>query len=643
MTTRPVRRFSVALLLALLPAAAAASPAADTATPWTQVGPTGFVVALAAGPPGVAYSSVLGKGAFQTSNDGASWTSLEQGSLPACLAGWDVLALAADPSSGALYAGTYTGIFRTLDGGGSWQPAFPGDDPIGAVGQIVPVPGSPGSLLAVVGPPPFNDPPFPPCAPHKPFAVQQTVDAGGSWSPLALPPGAYAGVAVDPGHAGRLFVGALVPSGGVSGNRAVIVELEGAAVVRTLPDLPVSPFPGGLVLRVDSSTTPSTLFAVATGQDRAVYRAVPPLDPGAPAPAWTQAAGGLPAGATVSDLAVDPAFPGTLHAATSAGVFVSHDRGASWAEEGTGLSSGPGAPPLAQLAVDSRPFGPLYVGTLGGGVYRLDRPGCPIGDAVVCLNGSRFAVSVTFRVGGGPLAAGHAVPLTGDTAAFWFFSPTALELVVKVLDGEPVDGRYWVFGGGLSDVSYTVRVTDLLTGAVKLYPNPHGSLTSFADVFAFPVLTPAPAASPARAPAALETALAASALSGPVHAALPAAGLLGSLAATECPLGAATSLCLDGSRFQVEVSFSAAGLSGNGQAARLTDDTGFFWFLSPANLELAVKVLDGRAVNGHFWIFSGALTDFHYVLKITDTATGAIRTYDNPAGRLTSFVDTSAF
>ena len=52
----------------------------------------------------------------------------------------------------------------------------------------------------------------------------------------------------------------------------------------------------------------------------------------------------------------------------------------------------------------------------------------------------------------------------------------------------------------------------------------------------------------------------------------------------------------------------------------MTDDTGAFWFFDPENVELAVKVLDGRAINGRFWVYFGALTDVGYTLRVTDTA-----------------------
>lgn len=86
-----------------------------------------------------------------------------------------------------------------------------------------------------------------------------------------------------------------------------------------------------------------------------------------------------------------------------------------------------------------------------------------------------------------------------------------------------------------------------------------------------------------------------------------------------------------------------AGHQGVGTTVPLTSDTGAFWFFAPANVELVVKVLDGRAVNGKFWVFYGALSDVEYTLTVTDTATGVMKTYHNPAGRLASVADTSAF
>ena len=56
-----------------------------------------------------------------------------------------------------------------------------------------------------------------------------------------------------------------------------------------------------------------------------------------------------------------------------------------------------------------------------------------------------------------------------------------------------------------------------------------------------------------------------------------------------------------------------------------------------------IKVLDARSINGRFWVFYGALSDVQYTITVTDTESGAVRTYENPQGRLASVADTSAF
>ena len=107
----------------------------------------------------------------------------------------------------------------------------------------------------------------------------------------------------------------------------------------------------------------------------------------------------------------------------------------------------------------------------------------------------------------------------------------------------------------------------------------------------------------------------------------------------------ATSLCLGGGRFRAEAQWRVAtqGESGAGNAVALTADTGYFWFFSPSNIELVVKVVDGRPANGRFWVFYGALSDVEYQITVTDLATGEVRVYTNPAGRLASAADTNAF
>jgi len=103
-------------------------------------------------------------------------------------------------------------------------------------------------------------------------------------------------------------------------------------------------------------------------------------------------------------------------------------------------------------------------------------------------------------------------------------------------------------------------------------------------------------------------------------------------------------LYLSGGRFRIDATWrTAKGATGTGQAVPLTDDTGYFWFFDPANVEVTVKVIDACSLNHRYWIFAGGLTNVRVDLRIADTATGVTKTYSNPLG--TSFkpiLDTGA-
>lgn len=107
----------------------------------------------------------------------------------------------------------------------------------------------------------------------------------------------------------------------------------------------------------------------------------------------------------------------------------------------------------------------------------------------------------------------------------------------------------------------------------------------------------------------------------------------------------AQTLCLGG-RFRARATWKA----GDGRAGLASvlpvpsADSGLLWFVSPDNLELLVKVLDGCAQNGWYWIFTGPATNVQYLLTVTDTRTGRVRVYFNPQGVAPQAVtDTSAF
>ena len=102
-------------------------------------------------------------------------------------------------------------------------------------------------------------------------------------------------------------------------------------------------------------------------------------------------------------------------------------------------------------------------------------------------------------------------------------------------------------------------------------------------------------------------------------------------------------ICLRGGRFRVEAAWDSGEAAGPAQGVELSDESATFWFFAPENLELDVKVLDGCALNGHYWVFAAGLTDVGVTLSVTDTASGARVEYRNPRGTAYAPVqDTSA-
>ncbi len=157
------------------------------------------------------------------------------------------------------------------------------------------------------------------------------------------------------------------------------------------------------------------------------------------------------------------------------------------------------------LANPSGFYANIHTTQYGGGAIRgqlMPAPGTMIGSCLpdqttLCLNGGRFKTQVSFQTSSAstdlesfqaptiPAAVGNAVSLTGDTGFFWFFSANNIELTVKVVDGRAFNGKFWVFYGGLSDVAYTITVTDLTTGAVKTYSAMQGKQAAGNDTSAF--------------------------------------------------------------------------------------------------------------------------------------------------------------
>ncbi len=252
--------------------------------------------------------------------------------------------------------------------------------------------------------------------------------------------------------------------------------------------------------------------------------------------------------------------------------------------------------------------------------------GCHADADTLCLGANgRFRVQVDWQdLPNQHTGVASAHPITADTGAFWFFDSSNLELVVKVLDGTALNHYFWVFYGALSNVQYEIKVTDTQTGTVRTYTNPQGTQASASDTSAFPSTT-ADGTPPSGEDGA-------------------AAGLTATTGDSIACTTGGNNLCLDG-RFLVNVAWSDAPShrSGSGTAVALTSTSGYEWFFADTNVELILKIVDGRGLNGHFWFFYGALSNVQYTITVTDTQTGARKTYNNTQGTQASQADTSAF
>ena len=83
-----------------------------------------------------------------------------------------------------------------------------------------------------------------------------------------------------------------------------------------------------------------------------------------------------------------------------------------------------------------------------------------------------------------------------------------------------------------------------------------------------------------------------------------------------------------------------SGQSGTGVAGPLSNLSGLFTFGAPGDVELVVKVVQFPAGISFYY---GSLSNLQYTLSVTDTTSGIVKTYDNPAGTYCGGLDNDAF
>lgn len=109
------------------------------------------------------------------------------------------------------------------------------------------------------------------------------------------------------------------------------------------------------------------------------------------------------------------------------------------------------------------------------------------------------------------------------------------------------------------------------------------------------------------------------------------------------------SLCLSNGRFQVQMDWRAGTAPVAAATAIPLDfapESGLFYFASPSNIEVLVKVLNAciPELGNRYWVFYAATTNVEFTLTVIDTQTGAVKIYHNPENTpALPIQDTNAF
>ena len=516
--------------------------------------------------PGTLFAALSGQGILHKSSDaGASWSRIT------ALSG--VRAVAFDPKTRSLlYAATDSGIVRSQDAGSTWVRINAAET---TGNQIAVDPQTPSTLYLA----------------SYSVGVKKSVDGGITWSAT--------GPDVEGFAPGVLVIAPSAPQTVFAGDfqTGLYKSTDGGATWAALGGHLPSPFVSTLAVH------PGDADVIYAGvSDEGLYKST---DGGA---TWSFSGTGLPSH-LVEGIAIDPSQPSRLYATNSRkGIYRSTDGGATWSPFDDGR--------LAELSIDQIVLDPvnpflLYASSTGGGVLaRADlQP-----DSSLRLNGNRFLVKMSWATAPGISGLGQTQALTGDTGYAWFFQESNVEVLLKVLDGCGLNGRFWVFAAGLTDVRTDITVADTQTGAIRIYHNPPGQPFQ---------------------PIQDTSALACSTATG-----LAAAKELSAAAETSGPI------LLRNGRFRVTAEFvTAPGATPQAaEGALLTDDAAYLWFFNQSNVEVFLKVVDGCALNGRFWVFAAGLTDVEMRIRVEDTQTGESQVYENARGTAFRPVqDTSAF
>lgn len=294
---------------------------------------------------------------------------------------------------------------------------------------------------------------------------------------------------------------------------------------------------------------------------------------------------------------------GALYLLASSMVLRSRDQGRTWQSLTQGLPELTSDP---QLLVHPADGDRLYWGE-DPGFYR----GTFADEGILALLRGRFEARLRWRTSAqAEWKSGTAAITSDQSGVFHLFTPERAEVAVQMLDGRSQGGRFWVFVASMTDVEIELEILDRVEGEVWRHHQAQGEIRSVADLSAFPRLPdPSRGALP-----------------------LPFGGLFDSQ-----PVVGLDNL------FDVSVSWVANGEINVAKGRRLLGDTAAFTFFDDSAVDVVINIIDGRPLNGKYWVFGGSLTDVQFVVTIKNRETGVTKTFHNPPGTFAGFSDLSAF